>query len=71
MQQQKQSYKSQCVHTTTVAAGAGEPQLRQLGGRDSYEEEEALGETKPAFRGVLDGFTPSIVTLPSLFSPIL
>ncbi len=67
VQQQKRSYKSQCVHTTTVATRAGEPQLRQLGGRDSYEEEEAFGETNPAFRGVLDGFTPSIVTLlPSL-----
>jgi hypothetical protein len=71
VQQQKQSCKSQCVHTTTVAAGAGEPQLRQLGGTDSYEEEEALGETNPAFRGVLSGFTPSIVTLPSLSSPKL
>jgi hypothetical protein len=69
VQQQKSSCKSQCVHTTTVAAGAGEQQLRQLGGRDSYkEEEEALGETNPAFRGVLGGFTPSIVTLPSLLS---
>jgi hypothetical protein len=71
VQQQKRSCKSQCVHTTTVAAGAGEPQLRQLGGRDNYEEEEALGETNPAFRGVLGGFTPSIVTLPSLSSPKL
>lgn len=71
VQQQKRSCKSQCVHTTTVATGAGEPQLRQLGGRDSYEEEEALGETNPAFRGVLGGFTPSIVTLPSLSSPKL
>jgi hypothetical protein len=71
VQQQKRSYKSQCVHTTTIAAGAGEPQLRQLGGRDSYEEEEALGETNPAFRGVLGDFTPSIVTLPSLSSPKL
>ncbi len=67
VQQQKRSYKSQCVHTTTVATRAGEPQLRQLGGRDSYEEEEAFGETNPAFQGVLGGFTPSIVTLlPSL-----
>jgi hypothetical protein len=42
------------------------------GGRDNYEEEEeALGETNPAFRGVLGGFTPSIVTLPSLSSPKL
>ncbi len=71
VQQQKRSCKSQCVHTTIVAAGAGEPQLRQLGGRDNYEEEEALGETNPAFRGVLDGFTPSIVTFPSLSSPKL
>jgi hypothetical protein len=71
VQQQKRSCKSQCVHTITVAARAREPQLRQLGGRDSYEEEEALGETNPAFRGVLDGFTPSIVTLPSLSSPKL
>ncbi len=68
MQQQKQSYKSQCVHTTTVAVGAREQQLRQLGAKDSYEEEEALGETNPAFRGVLNVFTPSIVTLPSLSS---
>jgi len=40
----------------------------QLGGRHNYEEEEALGETNPAFRGVLGVFTPSIVTLPSLSS---
>jgi hypothetical protein len=68
VQQQKRSCKSQCVHTTTVAAGAGEQQLQQLGGRENYEEEEALGETNPAFRGVLGVFTPSIVTLPSLSS---
>ncbi len=49
VQQQKRSCKSQCVHTTTIAAGAGEPPLRQLGGRDSYEEEEAFGETNPNF----------------------
>jgi hypothetical protein len=71
VQQQKRSCKFQCVHTTTVAAGTGEPQLQQLGGRDSYKEEEALGETNPTFRRVLDGFTPSIVTLPSLSSPKL
>jgi hypothetical protein len=71
VQQQKQSYKFQCVHTTTVAAGAGEPQLPQLGGRDNYEEKEALGETNLAFQGVLGGFTPSIVTFPSLSSPKL
>jgi hypothetical protein len=58
-------------YKTTIAIGAGKPQLRQLGGRDSYEEEEALGETNLAFRGILGDFTPSIVTLPSLFSPIL
>ncbi len=69
MQHQRQSCKSQCVHTTIVATGAGEQQLQQLGGRDSYEEEEALGETNPAFRGVLGSFTPSIVTFPSQVLP--